>query len=350
MTALNAGAYVTGFAPQPQLAPAPLARIDTDAVTRATFEANNAALAGYLRTVTPTVAPLPGWRRDEVIDAAPVGVAAPHEAHERSRRYGWTLIAIVALAIVATGGLAFTAYNLGVIPHVGLTVAIWIGAGGVLSIYLVQRLQRADIAHSPEAIALVGAQAAAFATETAAEAAAQLTGAYADLLRLQAQAAVDAQRQSLALRQAEIERDLLRLQPAPRPAPPPAADLLHDLPGDLLPDLRAPVATPVAAPAPTCAGAAADPSAPPTVAGVVLAWWLAGVDAGDIRPGRVLRTRAPWSERSELLPPQVKDAVWARLQRVEPPIFTVGAGGQFVAGNYGRQAGRAAIRGVLSDL
>lgn len=314
-----------------------MVRIDTDAVTRAAFEANNAALTGYLRTV----APLPSWRNgsDCTIDAEPRGVAAPHEAHERSRRYGWTLIAIVVLSIVATGGLAFTAYNLGMIPHVGLTVAIWIGGGGSLAIYLVQQLQRHDLAHSPEAIALTREQANAYATETDADSRQLLTKAYADSITTAAAADADARRASAQLAQQRIDADLARLQTTTvRPVPPPVTDLSDDL--------SAPVPPPVA----TCS-ASVETCAPmpPTVAAVVLAWLDAGLRSGDIQPGRPLRIRAPWSARGDL-PAAVKPEVARRLATCEPPLFRDGDGRQVVFGPYSANAARAVVRHVLADL
>jgi hypothetical protein len=309
--------YVTPATVAPvQLAPAPIARLDIDAVTRDTFAANNAALTGYLRQI----APLPSWRtgNDCTIDAEPRGVAAPHESHERSNRYRWTLLAIVALSIVATGGLAFTGHELGMIANVGLTVAVWIGAGGSLAIYLVQRLQAHDLEHSPEAIALVREHAAAYATETGADAQAGLTAAYADTLRIQAQAhAATVQAQAAAL-DAQVQRLMLPpMASQPRrvtvagSAQPQAWE--WDTNGNpvLLPEGDntpvPPVCPPLSPPVPT--------GVDPTVA-QMLEWVASLYDAPDrVHPDtrRIINTELPWSARSKALPETEKPRVKAAM-------------------------------------
>lgn len=343
--------------------PTTLARLDIDAVTRDAFAANNAALDGYLRQI----APLPAWRNglDCTIDAEPRGVAAPHESHERSRRYIWTLAAIVALSIVATGGLAFTAYQVGALPNVGLTVAIWIGAGGMLAIYLVQRLQAHDLAHSPEAIALVRERANAYATETNADAQAGLIAAYADTLRSQAAAhAATVQAQAAALD--AHTQSLARPVPVRPPrrvtvagATQPQAWELDAAGNPVVLPPPAPPCTPPSPPAAfleyTVAAAPAPAGVDPTVA-VMLAW-VAELYATDAATGeyvnleggtRAILLRAPWSERSTALPPAARKQVWRRLQALQPPLFSQTTGGRYVLGPYPKLAALAAVRGALT--
>ena len=310
-----------------------LARIDADAVTRQAMESNSQALAAYLRAVAPSMPTV----HNDVVDTPPRGVAAPHEAHERSNRFRWTLIAIVCLSIVATGGLAFTAYQVGAIQHVGLAISVWIFTGGSLAIWLVHRLQVRDMAYSPEAIALETAAAQRYAAETDADSRQLLARAYSDVLRTDASAKADVHRQSAATRQAEIDRDMLRLQSTHQAPRPPARETCADLPATCI------------TPAETCAPTCITPDLPVSVAAVVLSWLEAGIKAGDIQPGRYIRKTAPWSDRGEL-PESVRAEVKRRLATCQPPMIEAGTGGLYKFGPYGWVAARATVRGILSDL
>ncbi len=371
MTATYVTPAPTYTAPPPP--PAPLARIDVDGVTRDAFAAINTTADAYLRQI----APLPAWRTDgpypTTIDAPPPGIAAPHEAHERSRRYGWTLIAVVMLAIVATGGLAFTGHELGMIANVGLTIAMWIGAGGSLAIYLVARLQAHDLAHSPEAVALVRERAAAYATETGADAAAGVAAAYADTLRLQAQAQAATQQAQAAALGAHVAQ-LAAPPPAPRRvracpersegapgiAQPQAWHL--DANGEPQPGaapLPAPPACPpcppLSPPAPALEYVAAVTPAPAgvdPVAGLVLAWVASLYDdpaALDPRDRRIL-VELPWSGRARgeyALPKAERARVRDALLSVQPPLFAALPGNAVALVGRSKWFALEKVKGVL---
>ena len=310
-----------------------LARIDADAVTRQAMESNSQALAAYLRAVAPSMPTV----HNDVVDTPPRGVAAPHEAEGRTQRYRLTLVAIVCLATLATGGLSFTAYNLGMIAHVGLAVTIWLGASGIVSIWLVTWLQRLDLAYSPEAIALVRENAIAYQTEAHADAMKEVGSAYAFALRTDATAKADVHRLSAEIRNREVDRDLLRLQSTHQAPRPPARETCADLPATCI------------TPAETCAPTCITPDLPVSVAAVVLSWLEAGIKAGDIQPGRYIRKTAPWSDRGEL-PESVRAEVKRRLATCQPPMIEAGTGGLYKFGPYGWVAARATVRGILSDL
>jgi hypothetical protein len=305
-------------APPPMLPT--ITRMNPDSALQEAFAANNGALADYLRAVVP----MPSWRNDTVIDAEPQGIAAPHEAHERTRRYGWTLLAIVILAIVATGGLAFTGYQLGMIPHVGLAVTIWIGAGGMLAIFLVQRLQHADMEHSPEAIALVRERAGAFATETAAEASAGVAAAWAYAIRSEANAKSHQTQAQAAALDAEVQR-LMLAAPSPQPRRPAPAITTEiqpqpwhlDADGNPQPGpdpVPTPVATPVATPVVTPVAPPVAPGVPPVTATVLS--WIANLydDPAAVHPDtRRVLAEVPWSARSKALPEAEKARIKAAV-------------------------------------
>lgn len=308
-----------------QAAPAwpAITRLNPDDALQGAFAANNGALADYLRAV----APMPSWRNDTFIDAEPQGIAAPHEAHERTRRYGWTLLAIVILSIVATGGLAFTGYQLGMIPHVGLAVTIWIGAGGMLAIFLVQRLQHADMEHSPEAIALVRERAGAFATETAAEASAGVAAAWAYAIRSEADAKARQVHAQAAALDAEVQR-LMLAAPSPQPrrqqlaTPEIQPQTWHlDAEGNPQPG-PAPVATPVATPVVTPVAPPVAPGVPPVTATVLS--WIASLydDPAAVHPDtRRVLAELPWSARSRALPEAEKARIKTAMLDLDPPLF-----------------------------
>ncbi len=315
----------TPTAPAP---PAPLATVSPDAVTRQALNANGDALNAYLRTVAPAIGDV--WSDGE---PEPHGLSSPAEQEGRTVRYRWTIVAIVLVAAIVATGIAVASYRAmdDKIVAVAAFFLIW---GGVALLF-VDRAQHHDLTHSAEGVALVAERARAYSTETDADSRQALANAYADAIRTGASSQADVARLTAQQAQQRLDQDLLRLQQqTKRPVRTPDRDLIETC----------------AAPDPTPATTCTETCAPPTVAAIVLAWWLAGVDGGDIQPGRALRTRAPWSLRATDLPAATKTEIWRRLERMEPPLFVVGAGNQLIAGNYSRLAGSAAIRHLLADL
>ena len=317
--------YVTGAATPVVTQSTQLARIDADGITRAAMESNSQALAAYLRTVAPA---LPTWRNDQAIDAPAPAV----NDLGRTTRLRIVIIAIVVICAIVSLGLGLLAYRVGADGM--LATALFFTLWGGSAFYAVSIAQRTDTENAPEVVAAHGAR---YSVETDADSRARLAAAYAHAIEVDATAKADVHRQSAQTRQAEIDRDVLRLQTATRPAPPPPVDTCGDLPA-AVPQTCIP-------PADTCA----PPAMSVSVAAVVLSWLEAGIKSGDIQPGRYIRKTAPWSDRGEL-PESVRGEVRRRLATCQPPMIEAGTGGLYRFGPYGWVAARATVRGILSDL
>ncbi len=315
--------------PGPHLSAAPPPRlqdIDTGLIIRDTLRANGELVGGLLRTISPTL-------EGPLDDGQVVGTySTPAESAERTKRYRFSITAIVLICATIAAGIVLLAYNAHMVDSVA-GVAGWLTLTGLLSASLVYRLQAQDFKHSAEGIAHAREGYRAVVDQTDADSRAELAKAYAYAIRRQADAqahTVEAQAKAL---DAEVQR-LMLATPAPqsRRLRAPAHDdgavqEWHlDAEGNPQPGLSPvppPVATPVCPPVP--------PGVDPVVA-TVLAWVASLYDdpATVHAESRRVLAEVPWSARSKALPEADKQRVKIAVLGLDPPLFEIAPGNGLV--------------------
>lgn len=166
--------------------PAPgtaIARIDPDAIVRSAIDANTQAIGAYMRTITPMA-------NAKARSDAPARPHTPYssegELTARNRRFYVALVAYVALAAVVCWGLVQLGTLAGWVAP-GWWLPSWLALTGMLALGLVRWTHAAELAHTPEGLARITADADAYAAERDADGRHGIMAAVADAITYRAQ-------------------------------------------------------------------------------------------------------------------------------------------------------------------
>ena len=316
VTEQGATRWVTGE-PTP-VQPTALAKIDPDAVVRSALDAQSNAVQTYLRTVAGNA----GQRTVDAAPRSPTGYSNGDELKARNRRFYFTVLAYVAMAIVVAYGLV----QLAILADV-LRDDWWLGAfltlTGALALTLTYTTHRLEAHLTPEGIQSTLAGADAYASERNADGQHAIATAVADAIRWRAESEYhDAQARQLATEEAYGR---MAAQPPPRrltmAAQPDDAMLTYATQLPLEPHT----------------GAQTGDSAPTYIARpvtpdsgcIAFLTAISGLYADARQRGDTLiTTRLPWSQRGDWSAPMKRQAVDV-LTKLDPPLLLAGDGGRW---------------------
>ena len=311
--------WVTGE-PTP-VQPTALAKIDPDSVVRSALDAQSNAVQTYLRTVAGNA----GQRTVDAAPRSPTGYSNGDELKARNRRFYFTVLAYVAMAIVVAYGLV----QLAILADV-LRDDWWLGAfltlTGALALTLTFTTHRLEAHLTPEGIQATLAGADGYATERNADGQHAIATAVADAIRWRAESEYhDAQSRQLA-----TEAQYGMISGGSASAPPRRLTMAaHPDDGMLAYGVNMPLE-----PSP---GAQTGDSTPSYIARpvtpdsgcIAFLTAISGLYADARQRGdNLVTTRLPWSQRGDWSAAQKRMAVDV-LQKIDPPLLLAGDGGRW---------------------
>lgn len=304
-----------------------LARIDPDAVVRDVLSSQTATVTAYLRNVATA----------QQNSAAPQRNDAPYssepELRARNRRFYVSIAAYVALSALVVWGLVKLATLAGMLAG-DWWLASWLAGTGIVALWLVRWTHAGELHHTPEGLAHVTAAAAAYATETDADARRTVADAVADAIRARASA-------ELAEYGQRIDATAAWLQVQRTPTPDDAAMVTYGstLPAAPIQERRFAVSWQTEHQTGTQGALQAQGDAPqramtcstptPDAGAVAFIDVIRALYADAQRTGDNLVTqRLPWSQRGDWHADAKRRAI-AVLDTMEPPLLVAGAGGRW---------------------